>query len=171
MSPRRHGMKLDSEIDDFVNAVNRGPRERGDADEVPPSVASSGPDEYGLFDWQIRPAPHVSWIPEVEATLPAPLPPSYRSFVTRYVFPAFEIPGAFLFANTPEGSTHDELFVSVSRLLKNSWQRGDSCSSPTRFSTTTMRFASLRASDRVAGSFRSSEWTTKTSFSEGAGPR
>jgi hypothetical protein len=102
-------MKLDSEIDDFVHAINRGPRDRGDGDEVPPSVAQSGPDEDGELDWQIRPFQRASWIAEMEAIIPAPLPPSYRSLVTRYVFPAFQIPGAFLFANTPEGTTHFEL--------------------------------------------------------------
>ncbi|MDQ1590092.1 MAG: hypothetical protein QOG71_719 [Pyrinomonadaceae bacterium] len=43
------------------------------------------------------------WIEQFEQRLPARLPSSFRSLVTRYAFPAFTVGALDLFANTGEG--------------------------------------------------------------------
>ena len=42
------------------------------------------------------------WIARLEARLPAPLPPSFRSLVARYVYSEFAAGGLWCFANTGE---------------------------------------------------------------------
>ena len=101
--------RVDAAIDRFVETVNDARIEPGDTDEIPPSVAAGGVDEFGLLPWKIQPIVDTPWIAEVQSGLPSPLPPSYRSLIARYAFPAFEIDRVFLFANTPEGTTPFEL--------------------------------------------------------------
>lgn len=64
--------------------------------------------EFGLYyDWTIQRADPITWIEPVEDKLPAPLPPTYRSLVARYLFPAFEVSPVILLANTGEPLYHE----------------------------------------------------------------
>lgn len=99
---RKTALKVDALIDRFVDTINRLPREPGDDDEIPPSVRGRA-NEWGDFDWQIKPWSGIDWIEPVEEKLGRILPPSYRSLVTRYAFPAFEAGPVQLSGNTPEG--------------------------------------------------------------------
>jgi hypothetical protein len=95
--------RADVEIDAFVARVNRSPREPLCYDEVPEFLRAGEPvDAEGYWvPWAIRPAPlPCAWIDAFEAKLPGPLPRSYRSLVTRYQFPAFEVGPVRLFAST-----------------------------------------------------------------------
>lgn len=104
---RKTALKVDSLIDRFVDTINRWHREPGFADEIPPSVRGESVDPPGeqhpAYDWSITPWPSVDWIEEVEERSGLILPPSYRSLVTRYIFPAFEAGPLQLSGNTPEG--------------------------------------------------------------------
>lgn len=99
--------EIDILIDRFVNAVNTGTREPVDPEETPPSVFVGEPNEYGEYDWSIKPFVSV-WIENLEERLGFQIPAAYRSMVTRYIFPAFEFRDVFFFANTPEGTAFRE---------------------------------------------------------------
>lgn len=95
--------RTDAAIDAFVERVNRSLREPLCCDEVPESLRDGEPaDVEGYWvQWAIRPAPSpCAWIDAFEAKLPGHLPRSYRSLITRYEFPAFELGPVRLFANT-----------------------------------------------------------------------
>jgi hypothetical protein len=101
--------RADLAIDRFVARVNRSPREPLPADEVP-NFLRDGTTDPGSWEvpWVIRPAASPgAWVDELEGRLPGRLPRSYKSLVTRYLFPAFEVGPVMLFANTgtelPEG--------------------------------------------------------------------
>jgi hypothetical protein len=49
----------------------------------------------------------VPWIATIEGNLGLALPGAYRSLVTRYTFPSFELGDVELFANLGDGSDHD----------------------------------------------------------------
>lgn len=55
---------------------------------------------------------HAPWIDAVETKLPRRLPASFRSLVTRYVFPPFMVGGLDFFANRGAES-HDEFSVAI----------------------------------------------------------
>src|SRR5436190_707952 len=94
------GITVDGLIDQFVHKVNRTPRPRIREEDIPLPLRQGGA-QFGLYyEWQIQPFSHVTWIEPLEAQLPAPLPPSFRSLVTRYIFPAFEASPLLLLANT-----------------------------------------------------------------------
>lgn len=101
--------KADLAIDQFVDRVNRSAREPLPVDEVPEFLRDGPPTPGGWeVSWTIRRAPSpCAWLDDLEARLPGRLPRSYRSFVTRYLFPPFEVGPVKLFANTwtdlPEG--------------------------------------------------------------------
>jgi hypothetical protein len=97
---------LDKLVDQFVARINAGPRERLSCDEVPERLRIGRADDFGETDWQILPG-ECTWIASVEEKLPGPLPPSYKSLVARYVFPAFEVGDVLLFANTGEQRSWD----------------------------------------------------------------
>jgi hypothetical protein len=97
---------LDKLVDQFVARVNAGPRERLWCDDVPDRLRIGTPDDLGQTDWQIV-AAECAWLASMEENLPGPLPPSYRSLVARYVFPAFELGDVLLFANTGEQTRLD----------------------------------------------------------------
>ena len=85
-------MNSDALIDAFVRKINRSPRRRIREEDIPERLREGGA-EFGLYyDWTIQRFDHINWIEPLEARLPAPLPPAYRSLVTRYIFPAFEWP-------------------------------------------------------------------------------
>ena len=82
-------------------------RRRIREEDIPLRLREGGA-EYGLYyDWTIQRAGPITWIEPVEVKLPAPLPPSYRSLVSRYVFPAFEVSPVILLANTGEPLYHE----------------------------------------------------------------
>lgn len=103
--------RADLAIDQFVARVNQGTRERLAYDEVPEFLREQMPgvaDAMGV-PWTIRPAAlPCARMESFEAKLPGRLPRSYRSLVTRYLFPAFEVGAVMLFANTGVG-VHEEL--------------------------------------------------------------
>jgi len=105
----------DTRIDDFVRQVNARLRRRIRAEDLPPEFREGEP-EHGLYyDWRIQPFSNARWITPIEAILQRPLPPSYRSLVTRYVFPAFECGPLILLANTGQSLYHEMSAV----LLRN----------------------------------------------------
>ena len=93
-----------------------------------PFPLREGGAEFGLYyRWTIQRFPHITWIHPLEAKLPHTLPPSYRSFVSRYIFPAFEVNSLILLANTGKtlyhemamAMVHDKVLSQV--LLKNGY--------------------------------------------------
>jgi hypothetical protein len=112
-------------IDAFVYKINRSPRRRVREEDIPHRLREGGA-EFGLYyDWTIQPFGHINWIDPLEAALPVPLPPSYRSLVSRYIFPAFEVAPIILLANTGQTLYH-EMTMAMTRdkvlsevLLKN----------------------------------------------------
>jgi hypothetical protein len=97
----------DALIDVFVRKINRSPRRRIREEDVPQRLREGGA-EFGLYyDWTIRRFDHINWIEPLEVHLPARLPPSYRSLVTRFIFPAFEVPPLVLLANTGQTLYHE----------------------------------------------------------------
>ncbi len=100
-------MNIDALIDTFVRKINRSPKRRIREEDVPFPLREGGA-EFGLYyRWTIQRFNHISWIGYLEAKLPQPLPPSYRSLVSRYIFPAFEINPLILLANTGKTLYHE----------------------------------------------------------------
>ncbi len=81
-----------------------------------PPFLRVGPEPEDVFEevaWTIRPAPsRCGWIDAFEDRLPGTLPPSFKSLVTRYLFPALDLGPVMLFANTGE-HVHFELVDRV----------------------------------------------------------
>jgi hypothetical protein len=91
---------VDGLIDRFVKSINRAVRQRIREEDIPLQLRRGGA-RFGLYySWNIQRFEHIHWIAAVEKKLPKPLPPSYRSLVTRYIFPAFEVPPLVLLGNT-----------------------------------------------------------------------
>ena len=107
-------MEVDEIIDQFVEKTDQSDLEPQVANELPAKLRHGGPDEHGWYRWKIQRAQGIDWIGACESKLPARFPPSFRSLVTRYVFPAFKAGPVWLFANTGE-SLHDELCEKVFR--------------------------------------------------------
>jgi hypothetical protein len=109
-----HPIDIDALIDAFVRKINHSPRRRIREEDIPPRLRESGA-EFGLYyDWTIQRFDHINWIEPLESLLPASLPPSYRSLVTRYIFPAFDIAPLSLLANTGMTLYH-EMSMAMSR--------------------------------------------------------
>jgi hypothetical protein len=104
---------MDNLVDDFVSAVNAAPREPVALSTSPPSVYAGSVDETGFRDWRIKAYSAVDWVDPLESCLHRNLPALYRSLVTRYIFPAFEIGDTLFFANTPEGTDFHELRTRI----------------------------------------------------------
>jgi hypothetical protein len=122
LTPRGSGrglkqQQVDLRIDRFVEQLNRSPRESLDPTEVP-DFLREGPlrhDALERVSWAIVPArSRCKWVDDFEAKLPGPLPPSYKSLVSRYLFPVLDVGAVTLFANTGAG-VHDELVDAVFR--------------------------------------------------------
>lgn len=117
--------QVDQLIDDFVRKINQSPRRRIREDDVPYRLRQGGA-EYGLYyDWTIQRFDYINWIEPLEKAIAFTLPPSYRSLVTRYIFPAFEVAPLILMANTGQTLYH-EMSMAMTRdkvtsqvLLKN----------------------------------------------------
>ncbi len=107
MKKKQKPLQMDELIDRFVETINRLPREPGFEEDVPPSVRGEPDDPeawHVCYDWRITPWPIIDWIEPMEHPLGLMLPSSFRSLVTRYVFPRFEAGPFWFFANTPEGN-------------------------------------------------------------------
>jgi hypothetical protein len=101
-------------IDELVAKINRSPRPRIREEDIPYRLREGGP-ELGLYyDWTIQPYDPINWIAPLEAALPAPLPPTYRSLVSRYIFPAFEVSPIILLANTGQ-PLYNEMHLSMTQ--------------------------------------------------------
>ncbi len=100
-------MNIDALIDAFVRKINRSPKRRIREEDVPQPLREGGA-EFGLYyRWTVQRFNHITWIDDLEAQLPRPLPPSYRSLVRRYIFPAFEVNSLILLANTGKTLYHE----------------------------------------------------------------
>lgn len=109
--------QADQGIDRFVERVRTSRREPLFYDEVPDFLRDGPPADAAGYHvpWTIFPAPgSCAWVEEFEARLPGRLPRSYKSLISRYLFPAFEVGPVLLFANTGAG-VQDELAVAMFR--------------------------------------------------------
>ncbi len=120
-------MEVDDVVDAFVRKVNNTPRRRIREEDVPHPLRGGGA-EFGLYyDWTIQRFDRINWIESLEDALQRKLPPSYRSLVTRYIFPAFDVGDLTLLANTGRtlyhemgmAMIHDRVLSEV--LLKNGY--------------------------------------------------
>src|SRR6185436_3695711 len=91
-------MKIETLIDRFVAHVNASERETMESEEVP-SFLRDGESELGVR-WKIVKSDNSAHVAALAARLPGRLPPSFDYLVSNYCFPAFEIGGLMLFANT-----------------------------------------------------------------------
>lgn len=66
-------------------------------------------DSSGNIFRRVESAP---WVEALEAELPKRFPVSFRSLITRYAFPPFDVSGLSFFANTGADS-HEELSVAM----------------------------------------------------------
>jgi hypothetical protein len=90
-------------IDTFVATVNAAPGHRDLADDVPIELRYGPPDEtYGDLrpNWRIISSDHSARITALEQRMAHQFPPSFRSLVCRYSYPAFEFGPVTFFANT-----------------------------------------------------------------------
>ena len=103
-------------IDAFVAAVNAAERESMPFEDVPEACRRKEIDLYGWHsgwcDWQIVPSGNVEWLAGVESRLPFRLPPTFRSLISRYSFPPFEI-GPIKFLSVGAEETHTEFRFAV----------------------------------------------------------
>jgi hypothetical protein len=99
--------EVDRLVDAFVAAVNSRPRDRRLDREVPPSVKVAC-DEVDLCEWRVVSCEAAPWIEDIERTIPARLPQSYASLISRYCFPVMEVGPIVFHGNTIEGSDYYE---------------------------------------------------------------
>src|SRR5690606_21606695 len=78
-------------------------------EEVPVRLRGGPADSERRVDWTFQRLQAAPWIESLETGLPRPFPPSFRSLVTRYMFPAFDLGPVHLFANTGEPELEEEL--------------------------------------------------------------
>ena len=102
MAHSRARQSTDNIVDEFVARINAGGRERLPAADVPGSLRLGSADNLDYYDWNVRGCGDCAWIGATVAKLPGPLPPSFRSLVERYLYPAFDVGSVHLFANTGE---------------------------------------------------------------------
>jgi hypothetical protein len=123
-------MNTDDLIDAFVVKVNSSNREPGFEDNIPPSVRVGAANDIGTIDWNIKPYPRITWVEKLEQKISKPLPRSYKSLISRCIFPCFEVGPVSFLGNTPEGLVFklDELRtgifedkISSGFLLRNSY--------------------------------------------------
>ena len=123
---------VDDVIDRFVELVNRWEREPKFGNELPSWLRvgtphnENYPDGQALYDWQVRKTDRKEWIDVLEAKLPCPFPPAFRSLVRRYVYPDFTVGPLWILANTGEPLYHEmsEFIVRDKHLNKVLHQHG-----------------------------------------------
>src|SRR6266478_990770 len=117
----------DMRIDAFVAAVNASSKAELSCDSIPELCRLVGPD--GFCDWRIVPSQAASWLPELEGQLPFGWPLTFRSLISRYLFPSFEC-GPLRFYSvgvTVPVEQSNELRIAVVRdrpLLTVLWKSG-----------------------------------------------
>lgn len=94
-------VNVDALIDRLVESVNSGRREPKLEGDVPVSLRQTAVDDW-FFDWKIERSSRIDWVQELEGRLPAPYPPSFRSLIARYEYPAFSLGPIMLFGNSAE---------------------------------------------------------------------
>ncbi len=99
----------DIAIDAFASRYLANSRPRLLAEQVPVGLRAGPVDADGTVDWTILRIDSAPWIESLEARLPRRFPPSFRSLVIRYAFPAFDLGPVHLFANTGELDMDEEL--------------------------------------------------------------
>lgn len=99
-------MTVEALVSKFVETINSGSRELLPAEQVPQALRRRLVDQ-GSVDWMIVPVPTNPWVKEFEVDLPAPFPPSFRTLLEKYAYPAFEFHGVQMYANTNEGRYDD----------------------------------------------------------------
>lgn len=92
----------DSIIDQFVARLNSTSLERLHGDDIPVFLREGDEDQHRQYGWKIKRMNYLDRIARFEDALSKKLPPSYRSLVSRYAFPAFEVGPLMLYANTGE---------------------------------------------------------------------
>ena len=113
-------MNVDALIDAFVQKLLENRWEKGLLDEEElPEFLRDGETEHDLWQWWIRPWDCRPWIDPFIETLPARLPSSFYSLISRYAFPAGQIGSIFLFGNTGHGGYYD--WAEKVRLDEGMW--------------------------------------------------
>lgn len=108
-------MTVPALVDAFVEKVNSGPRMEDPIDEVPLSVRENvfgWTDDHGFSSWRIVRIDNATRIGGLERRMARRFPPSFRDFVSRYSFAAFECGPLMFFANAAE-----ETYWDLSRKL------------------------------------------------------
>jgi hypothetical protein len=103
---------IDILVDKFVEYINTHEQEPEFAKDVPPFLRVGPPlDQWKLSDkytmderykWAIVPAENEQRITAIEQRIRRKYPPSFRSLLTLYSYPAFEAGRIMFFANTGE---------------------------------------------------------------------
>jgi len=88
-------------VDAFVEKVNTSSREPEALEDVPDALRD-GPSDDGVTSWRIKRSNNIERINALEKRMRIEFPPSFREFLSRYSFPAFEFGPILLFANTGE---------------------------------------------------------------------
>jgi hypothetical protein len=105
----------DAAIDAFVARTNAGLRPPRPAADIPERLRDGPVDARGEVGWRIVPVVVAPWVEALEARLPGRFPPSFRSLVARYAFPALELGRFRLFASSGEPELDEELGVRLFR--------------------------------------------------------
>ena len=116
-------MTCDLAIDALVARINSRDREPHWLDDAPALVRVSGgayppPGGPALTDWRIVAADNTARISALEHRLQRLFPPSFRSLICRYSFPAFEFGPIEFFSNTGEAlSSELEVALFADRVM------------------------------------------------------
>jgi hypothetical protein len=109
-------MTIELAVDEFVKAVNSREyareRESLPADEVPEFLRAPGGSTDGFTQWRIAASDRAKAVAALEETLQKRFPPSFRLFIARYSFPAFDCGPVTLFANTGQ-----DVRLELSRMI------------------------------------------------------
>ncbi|HHL31135.1 MAG TPA: hypothetical protein ENJ41_01025 [Oceanospirillales bacterium] len=98
---------INKTIDDFIDFVNSNEIEPGFENEIPPSLRTEIVDGV-WFKWKIKAHDNINWIKEIEGVTKLPFPRSYKSLVSRYIFPCFDLGPISFLGNIPTGSNFDQ---------------------------------------------------------------
>ena len=94
-------MQIARVVDLFVETVNASSRDLESLDDVPEALRV-GTQQNDWTSWRIKDSDNAARIEAVEKRVGMPFPPSFRDFLSRYSFPAFEFGSLMFFANTGE---------------------------------------------------------------------
>lgn len=109
--------RVDLRIDAFVERVRASYRPPLFAEFVPEFLREPSAQQLSTdsVSWTVASAPNgCGWIETLEPKLPGPLPRSYKSLVSRFLFPVLEVGPVMLFGNTGT-DVSDELAHAIFR--------------------------------------------------------